>query len=161
MTELIYNFKDIYGKTTTVKLVQPEAQDIWLIQDGEFILARISRIHGAWKQLSGEMISKEFLRGAGSHIEKNYYDSVPLLVKQRWPKLIMSSERSGSELIVVCTPKVSLTSFRPIFCKYVSALFKEEINIDLRVYSHDFTQDFKFRLDVKGKREKLRAVGAH
>ncbi|WP_316825888.1 MULTISPECIES: hypothetical protein [Pedobacter] len=160
MTELDYHFKDIYGNQTFLRLIQDESLDFWLICDGEITMARISRIYGTWKQLSGEIIPKGLIAGAGTYIEKNYYESIPLRIKQRWPRLITKAEKtSDGEVIVVCTAQVNLISFKPIFCRHVSQLFKEDVKINLKVYSHDFSQDFTYNLDVNGLREKRKLTG--
>jgi hypothetical protein len=159
MTELHYHAKDIYGNTRLCRLVQSSEDELWCLNEEDGPTARMTKIRGEWKQLSGDLLPKEFIRGAGAYIDLNYYESVPLQIKLRWPKLITSSIRqSDGEVMVVCTAQVNLVTFRPIFCKYVSQLFKEEISAHLKVYSHDFAQDFVFHLEVKQKRELSRLV---
>ncbi|QIL41621.1 hypothetical protein G7074_21555 [Pedobacter sp. HDW13] len=106
-----------------------------------------------WRQLSGEGLSRELVRGAGAFIERNYYGSAPLQIRNRWPSIIGSVEKkSDSEITIICKPQVNISTFRTIFCKHVSRLFTQEINMELRVYSYNFTQDFSYRLEVKGRR---------
>ncbi|MGM9475547.1 hypothetical protein ACS5PU_03915 [Pedobacter sp. GSP4] len=159
MTELHYHSKDIYGNPRVCRLVQASVDHPWCLSEEYGPEVRLTKIRGEWKQLSGEVLPKELIRGAGAYIDRNYYESVPLQIKLRWPKLIASSVRqSPGEVMIVCTPGVNLASFRPIFCKYVSQLFREDINVALKVYSYDFTQDFNFRLEVKSKRELSRPI---
>jgi len=153
MIELSYPFKDIYGHYRKLKLSQTSPEDLWCISEEDVLLARISVIHDSWKQLSGDSLPKELIRGAGAYIQQNYYDSVPLQIKDRWPGIIGSAEKkSDSEITIVCKPQVNLGTFRSIFCKHVGRLFNQEISMELKVYSYNFTQDFSFKLDVKSKR---------
>jgi hypothetical protein len=159
MTELNYHFKNIYGKANMICLSRDDSQDFWIIHNGETLITRISRIHGRWKQLSGEVVPKELINGIGYFIEKNYYESIPILIKERWPRLIISAEkRSENEIMIVCNEQVNLSSFQPIFCKYVSQLFKEEVCMILKVYNHDFSKDFTHKLEILYNKDMRRAV---
>ncbi|WP_316829682.1 hypothetical protein [Pedobacter aquatilis] len=154
MIILNYRFKDIYGHFRTLQLSQSSPEDLWCISEEDVLLARLSRIQDGWKQLSGDALPKELIRGAGAFIQQNYYDSIPLQIKDRWPGIIGSAEKkSDSEITIVCKPQVNLGTFRSIFCKHVTRLFNQEICMDLKVYSYNFTQDFSFKLDVKSKRQ--------
>lgn len=153
MIELNYRFKDISGHYNTLQLSQVTPDDLWCVSENGVVLARLSRIQNSWKQLSGELLPKELIRGAGEYIQQNYYNSVPLQIMDRWPGIIGSAEKkSDSEIAIVCKPQVNLSTFRSIFCKHVTRLFNQEICLDLKVYSYNFTQDFSFKLDVKNKR---------
>lgn len=153
MIQLDYRLKDIKGCLRTLLLHRSSEEDLWCISEGGTLLARISKMHDGWKQLSGEQLSRELVRGAGAFIERNYYDSAPLQIRDRWPSIIGSAEKkSDSEITIVCKPQVNISTFRTIFCKHVSRLFTQEINMELKVYSYNFTQDFSYKLEVKGRR---------
>lgn len=153
MIELNYRFKDIYGNFRNFILFQYPDDDLWCVRDEQVLLARLSRIHGSWKQLSGEALPKGFIQSAGDFIQQHYYDSVPLQIKERWPSIIGSVEKkSDAEISIVCKPQVNLSTFRSIFCKHVSRLFQQDICLDLKVYSYNFAQDFSYKLKVSAKR---------
>ena len=153
MTELNYRFKDVYGHYRTLQLSQIAPEDLWCLNEEGVLLARLSKIHDSWKQLSGELLPKELIRGAGAYIQQNYYDSIPLQIKDRWPGIISSAEKkSDSEITIICKPQVNLFTFRSIFCKHVPRLFNQEINVELKVYSYNYAQDFSLKLDIKTKR---------
>lgn len=153
MTALIYNFKDIQGHSSSLELRQSDQDELWCIVEGSVTLARISRIHDSWKQLSGEALPREMVRSAGAYIEKHYYDSIPLQIRDKWPSIIGRAEKkSESEISIVCKPQVNLNTFRSIFCKHVPKIFNQEITVNLKVYSYNFAQDFSYKLEVKNRR---------
>ncbi|RZJ84623.1 MAG: hypothetical protein EOO20_21025 [Chryseobacterium sp.] len=156
MIELNFPFKDTYGKFRNFILFQNPGDDLWCVRDEQVMLARLSRIHGAWKQLSGEVLPKVFIQAAGTFIQQHYYDSVPLQIKERWPSIIDSVEKkSDAEIAIVCKPQVNLNTFQSIFCKHVNRLFQQDISMNLKVYSYNFAQDFNYKLEVKSKRDAI------
>jgi len=154
MIALDYHFKDIYGDFRHFILFQNPGDNLWCVSDENVLLARLSRIHGAWNQLSGEVLPNGFIQQAGTFIQQYYYDSVPLRIKERWPGIIGSVEKkSDVEIAIVCKPQVNLKTFQSIFCKHVSRLFQQDISMNLKVYSYNFAQDFTYKLEVRAKKE--------
>ena len=68
MIELNYRFKDISGNFRNFILFQYPDDELWCVRDEQVLLARLSRIHGASKQLSGEALPKGFIQSAGAFI---------------------------------------------------------------------------------------------
>lgn len=148
-----FRFKDISGQFRTFQISQSAEEELWCLSEENVVLARLSKIQQNWKQLSGDALSKELIRGAGNHIQQHHYNSVALQIKERWPGIIGRVEKkSNEEIAIICKPEVNLNTFRSIFCKHVSRIFNQEISIELKVYSYNFSQDFSYRLEVKHKR---------
>lgn len=153
MTAFSFRFKDISGQYKNFQISQSAPEDLWCIYEDNTLLARITRIQETWKQLSGDALPKELIRGAGAHIQQVYYNSVALQIKERWPGIIGSVEKkSNAEIAIICKPQVNLSTFRSIFCKHVTRLFTQEVNMELKVYNYNFSQDFSYKLEVKHNR---------
>jgi len=150
MITFSFRFKDISGQQKDFRISQSAAEDLWCIYEEDNLIARITKIQETWKQLSGDALPKEFIRSAGAHMQQIYYNSVALQIKERWPGIIGSVEKkSNAEIAIVCKPQVNLSTFRSIFCKHVARLFTQEVNMELKVYNYNFSQDFSYKLEIK------------
>ncbi|MDN3586251.1 hypothetical protein QWY86_06205 [Pedobacter aquatilis] len=148
MISFQYRFKDISGTYRTYQLSQESPESLWCIHEENLLLARFSQIQQSWKQLSGDALPKEFIRGAGAHIQRYYYESAALKIQDRWPGIISRTEkRSDSEVFIICKPQVNLNVFRPIFCKHVSRLFNQDILLNLEVSTYNGSEKFSFKLN--------------
>lgn len=149
MISFQYRFKDISGSYRTYQLSQSSPESLWCIHEENTLLARLSQIQQSWKQLSGDLLPKEFIRGAGAHIQRYYYESAAIKIQDRWPGIISRAERrSDNEVLLICKSQVNLNVFRPIFCKRVARLFNQDIPLTLEVSNYNGTEKFSFKLNA-------------
>jgi len=148
MIELEYFFNSKSGLMEVYQLIRFAADEPWkIVLDGE-LLGSLENLHGTWKQLSGEQLSKALFDGITNHINNQYFNSLPEAICSRWPNLVAKVVlKSDIAYMVICKEGISFKDFERIFSRFVPYLLKEEWTINFQVFNHDFSDDFS--LEVK------------
>jgi len=150
MIELDFFFNLPNGDIKHFQLIQLSRGGVWNVFDDEQVLLRMVKEDGGWKTLLSSSLSEELIQNIGLFIDRQQYQTLPIEIKLRWPKLIEEIiVNSDAEYMVVCKPFVNFRSFEKMFEKFVPAMIKDEWAINFKVYSHDFGEDFLKKLSRK------------
>lgn len=159
MIELDFFFNLPNGDIMHFQLIQLSRGELWTVLDHEQVLGRIVKEDGKWKTLLGSSLSEEFIQNIGLFIDRQEYQTLPIEIKLRWPKLIEEIiVNSDSEYMVVCKPFVNFRSFEKMFEKFIPAMIKDEWAINFKVYSHDFGEDFIKKLSRKEEKSSYQPI---
>ena len=150
MIELDFFFNLPNDDIKHFQLIQLSRGGVWTVYDHEQVLERIVKEDGEWKKLLSSSLSEELIQNIELFIDGQQYQTLPIEIKLRWPKIIEEIiVNSDAEYMVVCKPFVNFRSFEKMFEKFVPAMIKEEWTINFKVYSHDFGEDFIKKLSQK------------
>jgi len=159
MIELDFFFNRPNGDIMHFQLIQLSRDELWTVLDHEQVLERIVKEDGKWKRLLGGSLSEALIQNIGLFIDRQQYQTLPIEIKLRWPKLIEEIiVNSDAEYIVVCKPFVNFRSFEKMFEKFVPAMIKDEWAINFKVYNHDFGEDFIKKLSRKEEKTSYQSI---